>query len=159
MDTHKANTWLGGLAVYIVAYLAAVLLDNHLMFGIVTVIAPMLACLYYRISGPPPALLRRPFRLISYGFFLWVICDALLLTGLYGFHFSADDTSTFTLTALTLYSVTRTIILVAVLQMYGIFRQGINKLQVLWDQITTLECIVGSIWFVFFRTGHSVWRI
>ncbi|WP_342423562.1 PAS domain S-box protein [Paenibacillus sp. FSL E2-0178] len=153
MDTHKANTWLGGLAVYIVAYLAAVLLDNHLMFGIVTVIAPMLACLYYRISGPPPALLRRPFRLISYGFFLWMICDALLLTGLYGFHFSADDTSTFTLTALTLYSVTRTIILVAVLQMYGIFRQGINKLQVLWDQITTLECIVGSIWFVFFQDG------
>ena len=153
MEKYKTNRLLWLLAVYAVVYTAAVLMDNHLLFGIITIIAPLLVCIYFRLSGPPPLPLKAPIRLIQYAFALWVICDTLLVTGKYGFHLSTDDTSSFSLTLVTAYSVTRLIILVAVLQIYAVFRRGINKLQVLWDQITTLECIVGSIWFVFFQDG------
>ncbi|WNS46280.1 PAS domain S-box protein [Paenibacillus sp. MMS20-IR301] len=155
MERYRANRLLGGLAVYLAAYLVSVLLDIRPLWGILTIITPMLVCIYYRVSGPPPSLLKRPLRLIQFGFFLWVICNALLIIGQYGFKFGREDTSAFTLTILTFYCVTRIFILIAALQLYGIFKRGMNKLQVLWDQITTLECIVGSVWFVFFQDGFS----
>lgn len=153
MDKYQANRLFGGLALYFVVYIAAMVLDNHLLLGISTILAPLLVCIYYWIGGPPPLLLKRPITLIRYGFAFWLICDVLLASGYYGFQYSTAETSTFTLTLVTAYSIPRMIILIAVLQIYGVVRRGINKLQVLWDQITTLECIVGSIWFVFFQGG------
>ncbi|WP_342565429.1 PAS domain S-box protein [Paenibacillus sp. FSL R7-0345] len=51
----------------------------------------------------------------------------------------------------------RMAILVGIMQIYMLLRKRISRLQVLWDQITTAECIVGSVWFIFFQDETFRW--
>lgn len=153
VDTYKANRLFGMLGVYAALYLAAVLLDHHLLWAVLKIIAPLLVIICYRSSGPAPLLLRRPVSLLTLSFFLWLLCNALLIAGHDLFGLSTERNTPFTLTTLTFYLITRIILLAVVVHLYGIFKRNINKLQVLWDRITTLECMVGSIWFIFFQDG------
>lgn len=154
MKRDQAKWIWAALLGYWLAFAAAATTGSAVLFGIVTILTPFLFRLVPSAEEMLPGIFRGPFKQAQYGFVLWAFLDmALLVTGEFGLHFASAETSSLVMALAPLYILSRIVILAAAFRVYLVLKKGINKFQALWDQITIAECIVGSIWFIFFQEG------
>lgn len=150
----SSPSWLwAALAVYAALYVVLLLISNPAALGAATLIPPLLAYLACRFySRFPPE--RRSCRLLLEAAFLFHLAGNLFAVAGAAF-FPSGEAGSFAFTAvkLLIYLLPRLCFLLFLISYARRFMSGHTRMELLWDWITILECVVGTVWFIYLQNN------
>ncbi|MDF2922856.1 MAG: hypothetical protein K0R57_1770 [Paenibacillaceae bacterium] len=156
MGKLDARLMWAAIVSYILIYAAFLIYDNPYLLAAAMPLAPLLAYAAYRFFPVPVSLYPQGMTgLVRYAFLFHIAGDVfvVLAGGVSGFADTGD--SLFTAVKLVLYAAPKLVFIVLLLRCFYAFAKPYNRIQLLWDRITSAECIVGTVWFIFIQDNAS----
>ncbi len=145
-------TWMwAALAVYAALYAILLLIRNPAALDAAMPIPPLLAflaCRFYSRFRPEQGKYR---RLLEAAFLFHLAGDLFAVAG--ASFFAPGDAGSFAFTAvkLLIYLFPRLCFLLYLIGYARKFMSGHTRMELLWDWITILECVVGTVWFIYLQ--------
>ncbi|WKY47613.1 hypothetical protein Q5O24_14880 [Eubacteriaceae bacterium ES3] len=94
---------------------------------------------------------RKVKKIISFAFLAWFIVDLFIMTGEFYHRYIGGGFPPSIALEMGLYSISRLLIVIAVVGLYRYITRRISFFQVMADIITLVSCVILTLWLVFFR--------
>lgn len=157
MEKGRIRGLWAALALYILACIWVEIQYSSILWMIIITGGPLLVCCaFWKRGGGSRPELNKSRHWIQLAFLLWSAGNLILTLFPGGLTLSFGDGPHSVLLAVMVHIPARVAILFGIIHVYRKLKKRISRLQVLWDQITTVECIVGSVWFIFFRMNPFI---
>lgn len=158
MDKGRTYRLWAALALYISACIWVEIQYSKILWMMIIAGGPLLVCrAYWKSGGGEKSELSRSRNWIQLAFLLWSAGNLFVAVFPGGLEIRFGEEPYSVLLAVMVHIPARVAILLGIYQIYRGLKKRISRLQVLWDQITTAECIVGSVWFIFFQDETFHW--
>lgn len=144
-----SSSWMwAALAVYTVLYVILLIVQNPAMLSAALPVPPLLAYLACRFFSRFPPGSEKWRRLLLAAFLSQLAGD--LLAAAEPLFLASGEAGGFGFTAVKLlvYLVPRLCMLMYLIGYARKFMSGHTRMELLWDWITLLECVVGTVWFI-----------
>lgn len=145
-------SWMwAALVVYAGLYVILLLIRNSVALNAAMPIPPLLAYLACRFYSRFPPAQRTYRRLLEAAFLFHLAADLFAAAGSPFFTSGEDGSSAFIAVKLLLYLFPRLVFLLYLIGYARKFMSGHTRMELLWDWITILECVVGTVWFIYLQ--------
>ncbi|WP_052380365.1 PAS domain S-box protein [Paenibacillus camerounensis] len=158
MENGRIGGVWAALVLYILACIWVEIQYSSILWMIIVTGGPLLVCCaFWKRGGASGPELKKSRQWIQLAFLLWSTGNLFLSLFPGGQTLSFGEEPHSVLLAVMVHIPARVAILFGIIHVYRRLKKRISRLQVLWDQITIVECIVGSIWFIFFQDEAFHW--
>lgn len=148
----SSPSWMwAALGAYAALYAVLLLVSNKVALGAAALIPPLLAYLACRFYSRFPPERQSCRRLLEAAFLFHLVGNLFAVGGAAIFPSGEDASFVFAAIKLLIYLLPRLCFLLFLISYARSFMSGHTRMELLFDWITILECVVGTVWFIYLQ--------
>ncbi|WP_310549811.1 PAS domain S-box protein [Paenibacillus glufosinatiresistens] len=153
MKTALNRRMWGFILLYILLYSLSLVWNSRGLFVWITPVAPLSACIACCLLYRYMSLFRGAVVWIAAGLLLWVVNDLLWITAPYALNPDFLKGTAAENTRLVMAGIVKLLLIAGMFRCYLVNIRGVARLHMLLDQLMSLACVSGALWFLY-GEGH-----